>query len=279
MTDLNRRLEGQQSLLKLVFPSKEESGNGDVRRIAMKRIMKILGIAGIVALLSSGGAVLPAAATPEVTVSIDAPVQAAPGSDFTANVNISEVVDFDACNYDVSFDVSVLRLDSVTSGLVGSTAIPVDIYNEISSGTYRVVQNVPELPGVSGSGYLAVLHFHIVGSAGSSSLISPSKGVLSDNTASEITAAWSEDSVVVAAAASEDTPPPPVVNSVPEAATASEDTTPPTEDNSPPEAVALDEEAVPLPTKPINWPVLLGVIEGIIVLGLIIFLLARRKAY
>ncbi len=102
---------------------------------------------------------------PSVPVSIDAPAQAAPGSDFTANVNISEVTDFDACNYDVSFDGSVLRLDNVTSGLIGSTTIPVDVYNEVSSGTWRVVQNVPGMAGVSGSGYLAVLHFHVVGSS------------------------------------------------------------------------------------------------------------------
>ncbi len=38
---------------------------------------------------------------------------------------------------------------------------------------------------------------------------------------------------------------------------------------------------VPLPasTSPINWPVLWGVIGGVVVVGLIIFLLARRKAY
>ena len=96
----------------------------------MKRMMKILGVITIVALLLVGGAVVPVAAQPAaVTVSIDAPDNAAPDSDFTANVNISEVTNFDACNYDVSFDASVLRLDNVTSGLIGSTAIPVDIHN------------------------------------------------------------------------------------------------------------------------------------------------------
>jgi len=163
----------------------------------MKRIMKILGIITIVALLLGGGAVVPVAATPEVTVSIDAPDEAAPDSDFTANVNISEVVDFDACNYDVSFDVSVLRLDNVTSGLIGSTTIPIDIYNEITPGTYRVIQNVPGLSGVSGSGYLAVLHFHVIGSAGDSGNVSLSNGMLSNNQAEEITATWTGDSVDV----------------------------------------------------------------------------------
>ena len=163
----------------------------------MKRIMKILGIITIVALLLGGGAVVPVAATPEVTVSIDAPDEAAPDSDFTANVNISEVTNFDACNYDVSFDVSVLRLDNVTSGLIGSTTIPIDIYNEITPGTYRVIQNVPGLSGVSGSGYLAVLHFHVIGSAGDSSNVSLSNGMLSNNQAEEITATWTGDSVDV----------------------------------------------------------------------------------
>ena len=158
---------------------------------------KILGIMAIVALLLGGGVAVPVAATLEVIVSIDAPAQATPDSDFTANVNISEVTDFDACNYDVSFDGSVLRLDSVTSGLVGSTTIPVDVYNEISSGTYRVIQNVPGLTGVTGSGYLAVLHFHVIGSAGDSSTITLSNGMMANNLAEEIVATWVGDSVDV----------------------------------------------------------------------------------
>jgi len=134
-------------------------------------------------------------ATGSVTVSIDAPATAAPDSDFTANVNISEVVDFDSCNYDVSFDASVLRLDNVTSGLLDSTTIPITILNEISSGTYRVVQNVAGMAGVSGSGHLAVLHFYVIGSAGDSSAISLSNGMLANNVAEEIAATWVGDSV------------------------------------------------------------------------------------
>jgi len=45
--------------------------------------------------------------------------------------------------------------------------------------------------------------------------------------------------------------------------------------------VSIDtpNEAAPLPAKPINWPMLWGIIGGVVVVGLIIFLLARRKAY
>jgi streptogramin lyase len=130
-----------------------------------------------------------------VTVSVDAPATVAPDSDFTANIDVTEVANLDSGNYDITFDPLVLQLDDVTSGLIGSTEIPVDMYNELSSGTYRVVQNVPGLTGVSGSGYLAVLHFHVIGSEGDSSSITLSNGTLSDNQAGEIAATWVGDSV------------------------------------------------------------------------------------
>ena len=79
----------------------------------MKR--RILGIITILALVLGVGAAVPALAA-DVTVSVDAPEQVSPASDFTVNINITEVADFDACNYDISCDVSVLRLDGVTPG-------------------------------------------------------------------------------------------------------------------------------------------------------------------
>jgi clostripain len=139
-----------------------------------------------------------------VTVSVDAPATAAPDSDFTASIDITQVTELDSCNYDITFDSSVLRLDDVTSGLIGSTTIPVDLYNEVSPGTYRVVQNVPGLTGVSGSGYLAELHFHVIGSEGDSSAITLSNGTLSDAQAGEIEATWVGDSVDITSAQSGD---------------------------------------------------------------------------
>jgi hypothetical protein len=150
---------------------------------------KVLGMIIIVALVLALGVAIPVAAA-EVTVSLDAPALVSPDSDFTVNINITEVTDFDACNYDVSYDGSVLRLDSVTSGLVGATTIPVDVYNEIGPATYRVIQNVPGLAGVTGSGYLAVLHFHVLGAEGDSSDITLSSGMIASILAEEITATW-----------------------------------------------------------------------------------------
>ena len=163
----------------------------------MGRIAKIVGLIAVVALLMGGGALFPVVAQGEAVVGIDAPTEVTADSDFTADVTISDVTDFDACQYDVNFDPAVLRLDNVTAGVIDSTPIPVDIYNEISPGVFRVIQNVPGVTGVSGSGTLAVLHFHAIGSEGESSDIDLSGGILSDITASAIPATWSGDTVTI----------------------------------------------------------------------------------
>jgi hypothetical protein len=221
----------------------------------MRRMRAFSLVAVLVALILAGGVVLPVTATPGVTVSVDAPAQASPDSDFTAAITISQVTDFDACNYDITFDPSVLRLDEVASGLIGSDEVPVDMYNEVSSGTCRVIQNLPGVAGVSGSGYLAELHFHVIGAEGDSSLVGPSNGVLSDITASEIEAAWVEGVVMVA--------------------TAGENT-------------RLDESTGPAPLLPPpppaagtdGVPVLWLVLGGAVLLGIIIlFLVVRSRAY
>jgi len=236
----------------------------------MERIIRAFSvIAVVVALLLAGGAVPPMAAASGVTISIDTPAGVAPDSDFTAGISINGVTDFDACNYDVTFDPLVLRLDDVASGLIGSTEIPVDLYNELSPGTYRVIQNVPGLTGASGSGYLAELHFHVTGSAGDSSLVGPSNGVLSDITAGEIEATWAEGVVMVATEASQATPPL-------TASSSPESPAPPPESTEP----ALLLPPPPPSTGSGGMPVLWLVIGGVVLLGLIIlFVVARLRAY
>jgi hypothetical protein len=235
----------------------------------MKRIRGFSLIAILAALLLAGGAVPPVAATSGVIVTIDAPAGAAPDSDFIVDISISDVADFDACNYDIIFDASVLRLDTVTSGLIGSTEIPVDLYNEVTSGTYRIIQNVPGLAGVTGSGYLAELHFHVTGSIGNSSLVSPFNGVLSDITAGEIEATWVEAVVMIATEATQATPPP-AASSSPESTISSTESTEPAP-LLPPPPPSADSGGV---------PVLWLVIGGVVLLGIIIlFVVARMRAY
>ncbi len=192
-------------------------------------VVRILSIAVMLALLLSSGAVAPAAAEGEVTVSVNAPAEVTPGDNFTATVDISQVQNFDATDYDVSFDPTVLEITiplpsfnaTQMYGQINGTTIPVDIVNLIHAGSgpadptvIKLVQNVEGLSGVSGSGYLAILPFRVTGFAGQSSNINLSDGVLSDNVSQEIPAIWMGDVVQVTGV---DTTPPTVLATSPPA--------------------------------------------------------------
>ncbi len=150
------------------------------------------GSAAAAPVAAEGGAGDGARLRTPVTVSINAPAEVRAGDNFTAIVVIAQVQDFGACNYNVSFNAAVLQLDDVTSGNISGTTIPVDIWNQVGSGNFTIVQNVPGLAGVNGAGYLAILHFHVIGPPGQSSNITLSDGVLSDSqpNPSEIPATW-----------------------------------------------------------------------------------------
>ena len=105
------------------------------------------------------------------------PTGLASGSDFIARINIGEVSNLNATQYDVSFDPSVLHLNDVTDRLLGSTTIGA-MSNELVPGTWWIVQFLG-LETVSGSSFLSELHFHVTGSPGQSCDISLSGGILS----------------------------------------------------------------------------------------------------
>lgn len=152
----------------------------------------------------------PASAQASAMVSIEAPAHVTPGSDFVARVAINGVTDFDACNYDVIYDPSVLEIigdeggtDGVIAGFIGATEIPIDLWGFVPSGTpgkIRVIQNVPGVAGVSGSGHLAALLFHVIGESGTSSVITLENGCLSNKDAQQIPASWIGVSVLCVSA-------------------------------------------------------------------------------
>ena len=152
----------------------------------------------VAALLAVGLLLSPVSAAPDNTVSIGPLAAVNPGDDFVAQVNIDSVTDFDSANFDVTYDPGDLRLDDVTAGDIGGTVIPVQDWGFMPAGvqgTARVIVNVPDVPGVTGSGYLAELHFHAVGS-NCDVLIDLHDGVLFDNMGDEILpASWVDASV------------------------------------------------------------------------------------
>jgi hypothetical protein len=133
----------------------------------------------------------------DVTVSIDAPAEVDAGTSFIVRVNITDVVDFDACDYNITYDPAVFNMTDATAGLIGGSTIPVELWNEFVSGTVSVVENVPGISGVSGSGYLAELHFDSISEYSSTSEIVITDGTLGDNTATQIQAIWTGASVDV----------------------------------------------------------------------------------
>jgi len=140
-----------------------------------------------------------------VQVGVDAPAGVEPGEYFTAQVSISEVTDFDAADFELTFDASVVQIEDITAGgditdgLIDTTAIPTVSANEISAGLVKIVANVPGIPGVAGSGYLCQIRFHAIGATGSSTSINLQNGTLSNKNAELIAASWGETTVNVEA--------------------------------------------------------------------------------
>ena len=160
---------------------------------------KIIGILGITALLAA--LIVPASVVlaQDVDVSVNAPAEVDAGDDFTATVDIANVENFNAGQYDVVFDDTVLRLDDVTAGEIDGTAIPVGAWNLIEAGRARVVQAAGGVVGVTGDGTLAELEFHVIGDPGDESDIDLENGLLGDNVGVEIEVAnWLGDTVTVA---------------------------------------------------------------------------------
>src|SRR3990172_896447 len=118
-----------------------------------------------------------------VTVSVNAPDYVTPDSTFIAKINITEVANFDAASYDVSFNPAIVEVTSITGGKIGATDIPVNLWNAMEPGRITIAQNLPGLNGASGTGHLAEIRFHVLGSPGQTTNITLSNGVLGNNTA------------------------------------------------------------------------------------------------
>lgn len=185
-----------------------------------------------------------------VQVTLAVPASAAANSDFTVNVNISLVIAFDACNYDVIFDPTALELKNVTSGKIAAKVIPIDPvtgWNQINPGQYRIVQNISGFSGVSGSGYLAVLHFHNISSEDRTVTISLSNGTLGNTQAEAIPATWSGGTVNVVGNPPPSTPSP-TPGTTPPADTPTPSETPTTPTQTPTPTPAPSPTPTPTPS-------------------------------
>ncbi len=140
--------------------------------------------------------------TQKMQVRVNAP-DAVSGT-FDATIDIYNVVALDSGQFDLWFDSGVVNVTGVDSGSIDGTAIPVGNWT-VMHGTdnwdcdklVRVIFDMPEVTGVSGSGHLATIHFEVTGAVGDASALDISDGLLANTGSDEITALWNDCEVIV----------------------------------------------------------------------------------
>ncbi|MEA1907384.1 MAG: cohesin domain-containing protein [Euryarchaeota archaeon] len=117
---------------------------------------------------------------------------------FDATIEIADVTNLDSGQFDLSFDPSVVNITGVDSGSVDGTEVPIDLWRSVKdAGMACVLFNLPDITGVSGSGSLATIHFEVTGTAGDTSALDISDGLLVDTMADKIPATWTGDDVAI----------------------------------------------------------------------------------
>ena len=118
-------------------------------------------------------------------VSVNAPESV--DGDFSAVIDIENVVDLDSGQFDLYFDSDAANVTGVDDGLIDDAVIPIDNW-AVDRDRIRVLFNLPGIDGVSGSGSLATIHFETVVPGDCAMEISD--GLLVNNMAEVIPASW-----------------------------------------------------------------------------------------
>ncbi len=128
-------------------------------------------------------------------VSVDAP-EFVDGT-FNATIRIDNVTEFNAAQFDLSFNSSVVSVIDVKGGEINGVDVPIFNKDFIEPDTVRVIVSMPLGGGVSGSGYLAKISFEVEGKTGNRSVLDISDGWLANKDAERIPAEWVDDEVTV----------------------------------------------------------------------------------
>jgi len=108
--------------------------------------------------------------------------------DFSVAIDIENVTDLTAGQFDLHFDPDTARVVSVDEGTVGGTTIPIDNWSVVGEDAIRTLFNLPGLDGASGSGSLVTVHFETI--VPGNCAMELSNGLLVDTMADEISASW-----------------------------------------------------------------------------------------
>ena len=169
------------------------------KRDKIGRSVLVSGVVICIAAAIIGSSVIPglAAQQTEDTVTVNAPEMVNAGETFDATIDVENITDFNAAQFDLCFDSRVVNVTGVADGSLDGATIPVSIWESVDADTVRVLVSMPIGEGASGSGYLAKVSFEAVGNAGDSSKLDISDGLLVDKEAAEIPAAWIDDEVTI----------------------------------------------------------------------------------
>ena len=128
------------------------------------------------------------------------------GSSFVVNLNVSGVTNLCGWQLDLSYNQTVIQVSGteggtgVTAGLSGNTVMPVDTWAFqpafTPGGTIRILGHFPTITGATGSGYLAQVHFNVVGPSFTSSTLHLANVMLFDNQTAQITPVITGDGLV-----------------------------------------------------------------------------------
>ena len=126
-------------------------------------------------------------------------------STFDATIEIYNAADLDSGQFDLWFDSSVVNVTGVCSGSIDGTTIPVSSNWTVMHGTdnwdcdklVRVVFDMSDVTGISGSGSLATIHFEVLGMTKDTSILGISNGLLVDTGSAEMSALWFDDIMTV----------------------------------------------------------------------------------
>jgi hypothetical protein len=136
------------------------------------------------------------AATDPVTVTVSVPKHVS-GS-FEATIEVEDVSNLNAGQFDLIFDPTVVNVRDVVDGEIDGVTIPIDGWELMSEDTLRVLFKLPGVENASGSGCLAKILFEVKGGDGDTSELVISDGLLVDLNSYGMDAYWMDAAVTVA---------------------------------------------------------------------------------
>jgi len=122
----------------------------------------------------------------QTNVNVNAPEKA--DNDFSVLIEIENVTDLDSGQFDLHFDPALVHVTGIDDGTIDKTTIPIDNWAPVRKNTIRVLFNLPDLDGVSGTGTLATIHFETI--VPGDCVIDVSDGLLVNTNAQVIPANW-----------------------------------------------------------------------------------------